>query len=270
MNLAPKIVSLVPSATEILYFLGLEDYVVGVTEHCNYPEDTKLKCKVGTFAHPQLVQILSLQPDFVLADEALHRKLFDDLRLKQINVLSATPNTVDDIFMLMKRLAIITDKEISIQPLISSLKDRVDRLIQKSFVRKPRVFRLMSTDPLITPGPGSFQYEALRLAGAQMMDFQSQDPYVCLSWNQIREFDPEVILFCGVEKEQQKPIKCKGCIAESPICHRTADDIFNKEWEHITAIQENQIHPVSCDTLCRPGPRLIDGIEKLHKLFANW
>ncbi|MDR3601322.1 MAG: helical backbone metal receptor [Desulfosporosinus sp.] len=264
-----RIISLVPSATEILYFLGLETRVVGVTEHCNYPEKAKSKYQVGTFGYPQLSKILSMQPDIVLADGALHGKLIEELQENKIKVLAATPISVDDIFILMSTLGYITQTEITVQPLINILKERINKLSQKSILRSPRVFRLMSTDPFVTPGPRSFQYDALRLAGAQLMDFQSNDPYVKVPWNQIREFDPEVILFCGVEKGQLLPLKCKGCIAKNPICHRTVDDIITGEGEDIVAIQEKRIYPISCDTLCRPGPRLIDGIEKLHRLFQS-
>jgi len=191
----------------------------------------------------------------------------EELQNNKIKVLAATPISVDDIFVLMSKLGYISQTEITVQPLITVLKDRVDKLSQKSFLRSPRVFRLMNTDPFVTPGPRSFQYDALRLAGAQLMDFQSNGPYVNVRWNQ--EFDPEVILFCGVEKGKLLPLKCKGCIAKNPICHRTVDDIITEEWEQITAVKENKIHPISCDIICRPGPRLIDGIEKLNKLFKN-
>ena len=264
-----RIISLVPSATEMLYFLGLEERVIGVTEHCDYPEEAKAKYKVGPFGYPQLSKILSLQPDLVLVDGALHRKLIEELQNNNIEVLVATPINIEDIFILMSKLGDISKTETTVQPLISILKERIDQLSQKSILRSPRVFRLMSTDPLVTPGPSSFQYDALRIAGALLMDFQSNDPYVKMRWNQIEEFDPEVILFCGVEKGQPLPLKCKGCMAKKPICHRTVDDIMTEKWEHITAVRENKIYPISCDTICRPGPRLIDGIEKLHRLFQN-
>lgn len=268
-NVIRRIISLVPSATEILYFLSLEARVIGVTEHCDYPEEAKSKEKVGTFGYPQLSKILSLQPDLVLVDGALHRKLIEELQNNNIEVLVATPISVDDIFTLMNKLGDITQTEITVQPLTRRLQERIDKLSQESTLRRPRVFRLMSTDPLITPGPSSFQYDALRLAGAQLLDFQSTAPYAKVSWNQIKDFDPEVILFCGVEKGQQLPLKCKGCLAKNPICHRTAADIMTGEWEHSTAVRENKIYPISCDTICRPGPRLIDGIETLHQLFQT-
>ncbi|HWQ71576.1 MAG TPA: helical backbone metal receptor [Desulfitobacteriaceae bacterium] len=272
-NVRPKtvqrIISLIPSATEILYYLGLEERIVGVTEHCNYPEEAKFKYKIGTFAHPQLSKILSLEPDVVLADGALHRKIIEELQNKKIKVLVATPVSVDDIFMLMSELGYISHTEITVQQIINILKERVDKLRQKSILTNPKVLPLMTKDPFVMLGPRSFQYDALKLAGAQLMDLQSNDYYVKVHWEKIKKFDPEVILFCGVKKGQQLPLKCKDCILKRPICHRTIDDIITNEWKELTAFQENRIYPISCDTICRPGPRLFDGVEKLHRLFQN-
>nr|WP_242832452.1 helical backbone metal receptor [Desulfosporosinus orientis] len=262
-----RIISLVPSATEMLYYMGLETRIVGVTEHCNFPEEAKSKYKIGTFAQPQLTRILYLEPDLVLADEAIHRKTIRELEKSNIPVLSATPITVEDIFTLMNKLGILTQTQNKAVPLVTSLRDRAETLSQNPIARRPRVFRLMSTGTYITPGPKAFQYDALQLAGAQMMNLDGSKPYVQVSWRQIEEFDPEIILFCGVNKGQPLPEKCKGCPAKLPICHRTAEDIFGEEWQRISAVRENRVYPISCHTICRPGPRLIDGIEKLRQLF---
>ncbi|OLN30231.1 helical backbone metal receptor [Desulfosporosinus metallidurans] len=262
-----RIISLVPSHTEILYFLGLQTQVVGVTEHCNFPEDAKAKDKVGTFGQPQLMKILSLKPDLLLADQALHKKLIAELENTEIKVLASTPSRVDDVFVLMSELARICGTEISAQPVINSLRERVRNLRRRSQGRTRRVFYLMSTDPIVTQGTRSIQYDALRIAGAQLMDFQSEDFYVRVLRDQIKEFDPEVIFFCGIEKGQSVPSKCSGCVAKNPICQRTVDDIITKDWEQITAVREKRVYPIPCHTICRPGPRLIEGMEKLQEIL---
>lgn len=263
----PRIISLVPSITEIIYFLGLEAQTVGVTEHCNFPEAAKAKDKVGTFGYPELSKILSLKPDLVLADEFLHKNIINQLIDAKINVIAFTPSSVEDVFSFMSVLGRVCSTEIAVQSAVDSLRERVDMLIQKVHSIRPKVFRLMNVNPYVTPGPQSFQYDALRIAGAQLMDFKESDTYVKLSLEQIKEYDPDVILFCGVEKGQPLPPICKDCSAKNPICQRTIDDIIGDEWRYIKAVRENKVYPISCDTICRPGPRLIDGIEKLHNLL---
>jgi iron complex transport system substrate-binding protein len=270
MSSVQRIVSLVPSITEILYFLGLEERVFGVTDHCNFPEEAKTKEKVGTFGQPQISRILSLKPDLVLADGVLHKKIIEELQNAEVKVLASTPSRLDDIFLIMSEIGRFCDIESTVRPIVNSLKKRVLRLSRKSTLKRLRGFHLMSINPFVTPGPGSIQYDALRIAGVQLMDFQSNDSYVKVSLNQIKEFDPEVILFCGVEKGQTLPPKCIGCVAKNPICQRTVDDIMIKDWEQITAVRENRVYPIPCHTLCRPGPRLVDGMEKLHSLYFQF
>lgn len=265
--LIKRIISLVPAATEVLYYLGLEARVVGVTEHCNFPEEAKSKYKVGTFAQPQLTRILDLEPDLILADEGIHRKVIRELENHHIRVLQATPITVEDIFTFMAEISTLTQTQDQAKPLITFLRDRAESLRQNPPGRRPRVFRLMSTGTYITPGPKAFQYDALRLAGADMMNLAGNKPYVQVSWQQIEEFNPEIILFCGVNKGRPLPERCKGCSAKLPICQRTAEDIFGKEWSRISALREDRVYPLPCHTICRPGPRLMDGAEKLRKLF---
>jgi iron complex transport system substrate-binding protein len=267
MSSVQRIISLVPSITEILYFLGLEERVFGVTEHCNFPEEAKTKEKVGTFGQPQILRILSLKPDLVLADGVLHKKIIEELQKGEVKVLACTPSRLDDIFLIMSELGRFCDTESALRPMVNSLRKRVLRLSQKAPPTRLRAFHLMGINPFVTPGPRSIQYDALRITGVQLMDFQSNDSYVKVSLDQIKEFDPEVILFCGIEKGQTLPAKCKDCVAKNPICHRTVDDITTKDWEQMTAVRENRVYPIPCHILCRPGPRLVDGIEKLHRLF---
>ena len=68
-----KIVSLAPSNTEILYALGLEDKLVGVTEQCNYPEEAMGKEKVGGFVDVDMEKVIAINPDLILAFEGTHR-----------------------------------------------------------------------------------------------------------------------------------------------------------------------------------------------------
>jgi iron complex transport system substrate-binding protein len=263
----PRIVSLVPSYTEVLCFLGLEANLAGVTEHCDFPETVKSKDKAGTFGQPLTDRIISLKPDLVMADAAVHGEAAAQLRSAGIEVIAFTPACVEDIFWIMDEIAKRCFIEAAVRPLIDSLRERVCRLTGKSSLVKPRVFRVMSTDPLITPGPGSFQYDTLQKAGAKLLAFQTKDPYIKVQPEQVAEFDPEVILFCGAEKGQKPRPICVGCAAERPPCRMAAADITRDEWLQTTAFRENRVYPITCDMICRPGPRLIAGMEKLHSLF---
>ncbi len=263
----PRIVSLVPSYTEVLCFLGLEANLAGVTEHCDFPETVKNIDKAGTFGRPLTDRVIALKPDLVMADAAVQGETAAQLRSAGIEVIAFTPVRVEDIFLVMDEIAKRCTIEAAARLLIDALRERVCRLAGNSSRLKPRVFRVMSTDPLMTPGPGSFQYDALEKAGAKLMAFQTQDPYIKVQPEHVAEFDPEVILFCGAEKGQAPRPICVGCAAERPPCRMTAADITRDEWLQTTAFRDNRVYPLACHRICRPGPRLIAGMEKLHSLF---
>lgn len=267
MGGAQRIVSLVPSITEILYFLGLEERLAGVTEHCDYPPQAQTRAKAGTFGRPLAAGVLSLKPDLVLADAALHRVTADELRRAGIKVIGFTPGSVDDIFRFMEKIVQLCRVEDTGRVKINRLRERVGELSRKPGRTKPGVYWLMSADPFITPGPGSFQYDALQKAGARLMDFKTEESYVTVSLEQIIAFNPEVIMFCGVKEGYGRPPLCKGCVAEKPICQRTPKDFINEKWVKTRAFQTQGVYPLPCYWICRPGPRLVDGIEKLYNTF---
>ena len=267
MDVLQRIVSLVPSNTEILFYLGLQDSVVGVTENCDFPEAAKAKDKMGTFGQPQLAKIIAQAPELVLVDRGLHKKIIEELHKCGVKVLAAAPATIEDVFSLISEIGRLGGVAAKAKALVSSLQERVNQIRHKPLEVQPRVFRLMSVNPFITPGPGAFQYDALKIAGAQLMNIQAKAAYVQVAFEQIVEFDPEIIFFCGIEKGQRLPPKCTGCAARKPICHRTVDDIITGEWQQITAVQRGRVYPIPCHTICRPGPRLIDGLEQLHNFY---
>ncbi|HPU36333.1 MAG TPA: helical backbone metal receptor, partial [Bacillota bacterium] len=165
MSRVRRIVSLVPSFTEIVYFLGLGGRLAGVTEHCDYPGEARTRAKVGTFGRPLPARILSLKPDLVLADAVLHRPWVTELRNAGLEVLARSLASVEDVFGVMDRIVQLCGVEDTGRERINSLREKVEQLRRAASRKRPRVFCLMRTDPVITPGPGSFQYDALEIAG---------------------------------------------------------------------------------------------------------
>ncbi|TGE31177.1 helical backbone metal receptor [Desulfosporosinus sp. Sb-LF] len=264
-----RLISLVPSITETLYALGFGAEVVGVTEQCDYPEDARIKEKIGTFAQPDRSRILALKPDLVLGDGALHQAVLEKLRRMDVNVLAFQPKGVEEILSNMQMIGRFSRREPAVDGIVEAYRLRINEMRRESWRERPRVLRIMTTEPYIIPGLGSYQYDALQIAGAKLMPIQSEEAYVKVRWEEIVAFDPEVILFCGVESHATRPRRCKGCTAKLPICQRTVEDIVNEKWLQLSAVRENRIFPLACETICRPGPRLIEGMERLNQIFCT-
>jgi ABC-type Fe3+-hydroxamate transport system substrate-binding protein len=100
-----RIISLAPSNTEMVYALGLEDRLIGVTTYCNYPEAVKDKPKVSEYSNVDIEKIVSLQPDLVLADSIHKATVIPALEKLNIPVLAVIPENLEKILSLLGKLA---------------------------------------------------------------------------------------------------------------------------------------------------------------------
>jgi len=92
-----RIISMAPANTEILFALGLGAKVVGITNVCNYPSQTKEKEEIGDYDNPNLEKIIELKPDLILASHGNPTELIDQLERLNYTVVGLKPNNIDDI-----------------------------------------------------------------------------------------------------------------------------------------------------------------------------
>lgn len=270
-----RIVSLAPALTETLFFLGLGPRVVGVTEQCDYPEEAKGREKVGGFAQPDVEKICQLRPDLVLVPGQIHEPLAAELRRRSLTVALSDWKTVAEILQGMKAIAELTEERQG-HRLVESLRERVKRVRARvKGLPPPRVFRLMSREPIVTPTELSFQYDVIRLAGGKPFPIDAGVPFAIVPLDRVLEFDPEVIISCGRRRGEKPRKRCSGCRSEQPPCLRIVEEVGEWEgWKETSAASTGRIYPISCDIICRPGPRLIEGLEMisqcLHPEAADW
>ncbi|RKY59973.1 MAG: hypothetical protein DRP94_01920 [Candidatus Latescibacterota bacterium] len=265
-----KMVSLAPSLTEMLFFLELGEKVVGVTEQCDFPEEARRRERMGSFVHPDIEKISSLRPDLILVLERIHRRFIEDARGRSLPLL-VFPNMekVEEVLGAMEEIARIAGDEGRGEELVGSLRKRLEE-VQKRVKPFPpvRVFRLMTDDPIISPTCSCYQFDAIRLAGGEPLPLNFEEPYTSVGLEEVMDFDPQVVLSCGRRAEERPKEMCPGCRAERPPCRRVVEEMARREgWRETSAAKEGRIYPTPCWLLCRPGPRIVDGIELMAKLF---
>ena len=204
-----KLISLAPSCTETLFYLGLGEKVIGVTEQCNYPEEAKEKEKIGSFACPDIKKIVSLKPDLIITCGKIHEKFLGEFRKHDIAVFDFAPESVKDTLDRMEKLGRICGQDTACGVLVDALRQRINKAIGKIPERasSPRVFRLirmMNRKQMFTPCPGSYQYDAILVSGGKPMPFAVETSYAKVSLEKVIEFNPEIIISCG-RKKGEKP-----------------------------------------------------------------
>lgn len=254
-----RIVSVSPSTTEIVFALGLGDRLVGVSTADDYPPQVKDIPKVGDFGAPNMELLIGLKPDLLLATQLMKPGGEEALARQGIKVFLANQSSFDGMLDAILKLGEITGAQERAQQLVAEMRRRMTAVEQSvaniPADKRPRVFIEVQPDPIYTAGKGSFFDELVARAGGVNVAASIDQPFAQVSGEFVVQQDPDVIL----------------------VCYMTADvkpaaDIGKRiGWSQVKAVRDGRIisdiHP---DLLCRPGPRLIDGLEKLHaELYAH-
>ena len=251
-----RIVSLAPSHTEILFALGLNDRVIGVTSYCNYPEEAKGKEKIGGFATAEIEKIIALKPDLILAFGTLQKSLVTELEDKGQTVFWLYPHNVKDILESFERIGEITGKVAAAKQLRKEIEERIEavqtRIRNIPDQERPTVFRVMGLDPPATIGGDAFQTDVYHLAGGRNVFGNTKKDYFQLDLQTLVTLEPDIIVV-GVGDEEEEKARARVRSQEG--------------WANLGAVKSDRIVAISTDLICRPSPRLAETIEFLARKF---
>ncbi len=254
-SIPQRIVSHVPSITETIFALDLGDKIVGVSDHCNYPDEATNKPKVGGYFTPSIERIVALDPDLVLTDDG-HVADIAQLEGLGIPFIVLQPKDLDGVLSNIELLGNITGSQQKASELISDLEERIDAVIATvEDAPRPRVFYVYdATDPTKpwTAGPGSFVDALISLAGGENVAAQAQGPWIQFSMEELIDSDPEIILV--------NDMMGTAVISPSEIKKIAT-------WQGMTAVREDRIGVVDGDLVDRPGPRIVEGLEEMARII---
>ena len=247
-----RIVSLSPGVTEILFMLGLDDAIVGVSDFCNYPAAALSKPRVGG-VNPNIEAIAALTPDLVVSTGGVGMRE-TARRMDRLGVpfLGVEADSVEAVLTRITMLGDITGRREAATAAVTRLRERLAAVAARRSSSPPvRVLYLIDENPYLTIGPKSFLYDVLIKAGGRPFETGPTGSYPRVGLEPILRFDPEVIFFTS-ESEQ---------VPEERIAAW-------RRWDQVSAVKTGRLYSVPRDLVNRPGPRIIDAIEyfasKLH------
>jgi iron complex transport system substrate-binding protein len=253
-----RIISTAPSNTEILFALGLSEKVVGITNYCNFPEETKNIEKIGEMTPLNLEKIISLNPDLILAYPGLQLKEILRLRELGLSVIGLDPLTLKDTFKSVEMIAQVCGISENGSLLVDKLTQRVN--IIKSKVRnipisaRPKIFVGGDLETIFTPGAGTLFNELITFAGGQNIAADLSF-WKKVSPEFVAQAEPDIFIVpVGVMNQGEKS-KIKSDLSQHP------------GWSNIPAIKNQKIFMVNEDLFYRAVPRLVDGLELLYGIF---
>jgi len=170
-----RIVSLVPSQTELLHALGLENEVVGITKFCVQPKEWhQTKERIGGTKNINLQKLRSLRPDLVIANKEENTREQVEELAKEFPVWISDVNNLADALSMINSLGEITGKQQTANELLSAIKIAFAQL--QTLHPTPRVAYLIWKDPYMTIGGDTFIHHLLQQAGFQNV-FASRQRY---------------------------------------------------------------------------------------------
>ena len=241
-----RIVSLAPNITEILFALGLDSAVAGVTDYCDYPAAARNKPRIGGMLNPNLERVLDLRPDLVLMSGSGNMKSdYDKLRSAGVAVFVTYPRTVDSVLTSISNIGALTGRKTEADSIVKALRDQKEDILRTAR-EAPRksVLMLLSLSPLVAIGPGTFLNELITLANADNIAGDAAMAYPVLSREDILRRQPDVII-----------------VTNDLV--RSTDDILiaYPEWKGLKAIRQKRVALVDASMVSRPGPRVIEGLK---------
>ena len=285
-----RICSLLPSATEIAFALGLGDAVVGVSHECDFPEAAKgrpavVRSRIDSTTtsskdidrqvREQLTNAQSLytldiprlehlKPDLILTQELCQICAVDFREVEEASssmvprpqIVSLAPSSLADVLTDIRRVAQVTDSVAQGRALIASLQTRMDGIHRtvEGAAHRPRVACLEWLDPIFAGG--HWVPEMVALAGGRDVLAQPGQPSAPVSWGEVVSQAPEtlVLMPCGFDVD------------------RTLEEIQLLRdlpgWANLPAVVNGRVFAVAANALfSRPGPRLIDGLELMAQLI---
>lgn len=246
-----RLVSLAPSLTEIVFALGRGDWLVGVTEFCDYPPAARSKPRIGGSMTPNLERVVQVRPDVVLATaEGNPRDKVAELTRLGIPVFAVKPDGYAGILASIRTLGHLLRAEAEAAALSQEMERRTAAIRRAVGGRpRPRVLYLVWADPLIAAGPSTFIHDLIGMAGGENVVRERAVPYPRLSWEEVLASAPEVILVATQMGGGDRPLNGGSWNA----------------WQSIPAVRSGRILSIPGDTIHRPGPRVVDGLERLAR-----
>ena len=284
-----RIVTFLPSATELIYSLGAENRLFGVTHECNYPSDAKTKPQIITSSFDpvsmsskqiddkicQLMtegkeiynlneeNLLNAKPDLIISQDICevcsahtdHVKRAMSILEKKPDVYTMNPHNIDEILKSIEEISKKVGKEKEGVSLVDSLRKRIGFVKDRAFEKMPRVAVIEWIDPFFTSG--HWVPEMIEIAGGKNLISSEKMPSRKMQLEEIRDADPDVIVImpCGFDVKRTVD-EYNKTLAE------------DKEWNGLRAVKENNVYAVDANSyFSKPSLRTVTGIEILASIF---
>jgi iron complex transport system substrate-binding protein len=285
-----RICSFLPSATEIVYALGLGDQLYGVTRSCDYPAEALTKPVVvrsildeegltstdidrivkehahngQSVYHIDMEALRTADPDLILTQELCdvcavgYQDVLTQVKdlPKPPQVVSLNPTALQDVLRDMLTVGEVTGTSGLARAVVAALRQRIETVRQRASqaIIQPRVFCLEWMDPLFVSG--HWIPEMVEIAGGSDGIGNHGTPSSQVTWDQVRAYQPEIVILMPCGADVSKTLSELNYVRALP------------GWDELPAVRHSHVYAVNASAyFSRSGPRLVDGLELLAQII---
>ena len=246
-----RIISMAPNITEIIYFLQAENRLIARTDYCDYPPAAQNLPSIGTLGSYNYEQIIALKPDLILmmTFDGTSKEEYDRLKSLGLHPFAISEGNIDQVLDGIDTVSRVLGIDIkrtktdSLRRIVRSIQNRAASLSPVS------TFVVIDKSPLMTTS-GGFIGSVIETAGGKNIAAGDPVPYPTYSREVLMRQDPEVILI--------------------PSTSDSAIDELLKlypEWSTLRAVRNNRVRTIHHNLNSRPGPRIVEGLERVFELL---
>lgn len=237
-----RVVSLTPSATELVAALGATDLLVGVDDYSKFPESVKALPKVGSFMAPNLEAIVRLRPSLVIVDD-IHGQAAGALRDAGVTAIECPMHDLADVKSGLRTIGARLDRTVAAEAAIVAIDQALDAAAANKPAHHPRVLAVIDREQaglgnITAAGPGSWLDELLAVVGGDNVVTNAR--YAKISTDEVLLTQPEVILDLSYS---------------AGIAPWNAVDV--------PAVRDHRVRALADDPLQHPSPRVAQALDEL-------
>ncbi len=254
-----RIISLKPNITEILYELGLQDQIVGVTSYCDRPSGALTKPRVADYVHVDIEKVLAQRPTLIIGSKENSLKKPVDFLLQQgITVKLFSFGRLEDTFRSMIEIGSLFHQEGQAKILVKNLSEQLQQLkISNPKLSKLKVLMVVGMHPLVVVGGNNFLNDLLKTLGLTNLAGESKMSYPNYSVDQLLSSAPDVILDLAM-----------GTETGNGAGYQKEHLEFFEEYASLPAVQKKRIIFLDISDF-RAAPSLIVGAKKMVSVFQT-
>ncbi|MHA6252602.1 ABC transporter substrate-binding protein [Oceanobacillus sp. CAU 1775] len=245
-----RIVSVSTSDTEILFALGLDERIYGVSDFDNFPEAANDKPKMGGVVEPNIEAILAQEPDLIVTGTSISPDVVEKIRELDLIIYQSDAKNTEEILASILEMGKITNKQSEAEALVADMKEKIESIKEKvaEIPEEEKKSVYIEYNPGWTVGAGEYMTELIEMAGGINIA-ADESGWIQVNEEKIIQDDPEVILHAANLVDHDTGMELSELIKE------------RSGWEKITAIQEDRLVPIDEDIMSRNGPRIVELLQ---------